>query len=146
MAMKGCSAFPKAPASLEHHHQIVKCRIRTLVGEGSNPSAEVQSVYSTAPVDWKTSHLINWQSCIQTPRRTMNDTQFQSLRWRQRTDHLNYSNCLKKIKKLKHFFTRKERTVDAGSEVGWLVCVLWHINLCRLFNAKCRICKRIVCW
>ena len=23
MAMKGCSAFPKAPASLEPHHQIV---------------------------------------------------------------------------------------------------------------------------
>ena len=23
MAMKGCSAFPKAPASLEPHHEIV---------------------------------------------------------------------------------------------------------------------------
>ena len=30
MAMKGYSAFPKAPASLEPHHQIV--RSRTLVG------------------------------------------------------------------------------------------------------------------
>ena len=27
-AMKGCSAFPKAPASLEPHHQIVLCHIQ----------------------------------------------------------------------------------------------------------------------
>ena len=31
MAMKGCSVFPKAPALLEPHHQIVSCHIRTLV-------------------------------------------------------------------------------------------------------------------
>ena len=47
MAMKGYSAFPKAPALLEPHHQIVS---RTLVG--GYPSAEVPSVYSTAPADW----------------------------------------------------------------------------------------------
>ena len=34
MAMKGSSAFPKAPALLETHHQIVKFHIRTLVGGG----------------------------------------------------------------------------------------------------------------
>ena len=50
MAMKGYSAFPKAPALLEPHHQIVYCHIRTLV-RASYPSAEVQSVYSTAPAD-----------------------------------------------------------------------------------------------
>ena len=32
IAMKGCSAFSKAPESLEPHHQIVLCYIRTLVG------------------------------------------------------------------------------------------------------------------
>ena len=39
MAMKGYSAFPKALALLEPHHQIVF------------PSVEIQSVYSTAPAD-----------------------------------------------------------------------------------------------
>ena len=28
MAMKGYSAFPKAPASLELHHQIIYCHIQ----------------------------------------------------------------------------------------------------------------------
>ena len=28
VAMKGCSAFPKAPTSLETHHQIVLCHIQ----------------------------------------------------------------------------------------------------------------------
>ena len=51
MAMKGYSAFPKAPASLEPHHQIVLCHIQdTLVG--SYPSREMQMVYSTAPANW----------------------------------------------------------------------------------------------
>ena len=53
MAMKGYSTFPKAPAELEPHHQIVLCHIRTLVGRwGSYLSTEVQLVYSTAPADW----------------------------------------------------------------------------------------------
>ena len=53
MVMKGYSAFPKAPALLEPHHQIVKCHIQdTRWRGGSYPSAEVQSVYSTAPADW----------------------------------------------------------------------------------------------
>ena len=40
MAMKGCSAFAKALASLEPHHRLV---------------SEVQSVYSTASADWAIS-------------------------------------------------------------------------------------------
>ena len=32
MAMKRCSAFPKAPASLEPHHQIFSVISRTLIG------------------------------------------------------------------------------------------------------------------
>ena len=32
MAMKGCSVFPKAPALLEPHHQIVKCLIQDTHG------------------------------------------------------------------------------------------------------------------
>ena len=50
MAMKGCSAFPKAPALLELPICVLS---RTLVGGGgSYPSAEKQSVYSIAPTDW----------------------------------------------------------------------------------------------
>ena len=47
--MKGCSAFSKAPASLEPHHQIVNSGHSL---DGSYPFAETQSVYSTAPADW----------------------------------------------------------------------------------------------
>ena len=43
--MNGYSAFPKSLALLEPHIQD------TLWGE-SYPSAEKQSVYSTAPADW----------------------------------------------------------------------------------------------
>ena len=65
MAMKGCSAFPKAPASLEPHHQIVLCHIsRTLVeGRESYTSAEMQLVYSTAPADRANNILIC--ACLQ---------------------------------------------------------------------------------
>ena len=52
MAMKGYSAFPKAPALLEPHHQIVYCHIQDTRRGGSYPSAEEESVYSTAPADW----------------------------------------------------------------------------------------------
>ena len=38
MAMKRCSVFPKALASLESHHQIVKCHIQdTHWGGGLTP-------------------------------------------------------------------------------------------------------------
>ena len=52
MAMKGCSAFPKALVSPEPPHQIVKWDIQDDFGGKSYPSAEVQSVYSTALADW----------------------------------------------------------------------------------------------
>ena len=53
MAMKGYSAFPKVPALLEPHQQIVYCHIQdTRWRVGSYPSAEKQSVYSIAPADW----------------------------------------------------------------------------------------------
>ena len=34
MAMKEYSDFPKAPVSLEHHHQIVSCHIQDTRQEG----------------------------------------------------------------------------------------------------------------
>ena len=52
MAMKKCSAFPKAPASLEPPHRIVSCHIQ----DNHLPSAAVHSLYSTAPAD---STIIN---------------------------------------------------------------------------------------
>ena len=55
MAMKGYSAFPKAPALLEPQHCLVSYTGHSL--GGSYPSAEKQSVYSTAPTDWaKVTH------------------------------------------------------------------------------------------
>ena len=66
MAIKGCSAFPKASALLKPYFQIVKCHIQDSlsrlatghsVGE-CKPSAEIQSVYSTAPTDWVTGHSL----------------------------------------------------------------------------------------
>ena len=47
MAMKRCSAFPKAPALLGPHHQTVQCHTQDTRWAGSYPSAEKQSVYST---------------------------------------------------------------------------------------------------
>ena len=48
MAMKEYSTFPKAPALLEPHHQIVKCHIQKTRGGGdSYPSAEKQSYTPT---------------------------------------------------------------------------------------------------
>ena len=52
MAIKGYSAFSKAPALLEPHHQIVWCHNQDTRWGGSYPSTEKQSVYSTAPADW----------------------------------------------------------------------------------------------
>ena len=51
--MKGYSAFPKAPALLKPHYQIVQCHMQYIhiyLGE-SYPSAEMQLVHSTAPAD-----------------------------------------------------------------------------------------------
>ena len=57
MVMKGYSAFLKAPASLELHHQIVLYHIQDTRG-GSYPSVEKQPVYSTAPADWANGAMI----------------------------------------------------------------------------------------
>ena len=59
IAMKGWSAFPKAPALLELHHQIVYCHILdTIWGQVSDFSAEKQSVYSTTLADWVANLLV----------------------------------------------------------------------------------------
>ena len=57
-AMKWYSAFPKAPALLEPRPSdcLVSYPRHSLVGGGSYPSAEVQSVYFTAPADWASVH------------------------------------------------------------------------------------------
>ena len=58
MAMKGYSAFPKTPALLEPHHQMVLVSYPGhSLGGDSYPSAEKQSVYSTAPADWAKFHF-----------------------------------------------------------------------------------------
>ena len=61
IAMKGYSVFLKAPASLEPHHLIVITR--TLVVEESYLSAEMQSMYSTAPGMWSSKVQIFVQFC-----------------------------------------------------------------------------------
>ena len=58
MEMKGCSIFPKASALLGPRHQTVLCVIQD-THWGLTPSAEAQSVYSTAPADWA-SFGMNW--------------------------------------------------------------------------------------
>ena len=61
MAMNGCSAFPKAIALLELPHQIVQCHIQD-THWFFYPSAEMQSVYSTAPADWATT--FSFSKCL----------------------------------------------------------------------------------
>ena len=56
MTVKRYFVFPKAPALLEPHYQIVINR--TVVEGGPYPSAEKQSVYSTAPANWVTGHSL----------------------------------------------------------------------------------------
>ena len=51
MAMKGYSAFPKALTLLESLSDILVSDQEYLL-RVSYPSAEKQSVYSTAPADW----------------------------------------------------------------------------------------------
>ena len=61
MAMKGCSTFSNAPALLEPHHQITIVSYQGhLLWMRSYPSAEVQSVYSTAPADWVIHFDVFW--------------------------------------------------------------------------------------
>ena len=58
MKMKGYSTFPKVPALLEPHHQIVLCRIQDTCRRGGYySSTEMQSVYFIAPADWQCVRL-----------------------------------------------------------------------------------------
>ena len=53
VAMKGYSAFPKAPALLETSPpDCLESYQNTRCGVGGYSSVEKQSVYSTAPADW----------------------------------------------------------------------------------------------
>ena len=53
------SAFPKTPALLEPPDRIVLCHIQdTSSGGWSYSSAEMPSVYSTAPAEWANKNLI----------------------------------------------------------------------------------------
>ena len=60
MAMKDCSAFPKAPALLEPQHQCFVLYQNTHCGVRSYSSTEMQSVYSAAPADWIKGHSL-WE-------------------------------------------------------------------------------------
>ena len=52
MAMKGYTAFPKAPALLKPHHQFVSYQVMHTRWAGeSYPSKEMQLVYFTSPVN-----------------------------------------------------------------------------------------------
>ena len=57
MATKWGSVFPKAPPLMGPHHQILLCHIQETYCGWSYPSAELQSVYSTAPADWASTHV-----------------------------------------------------------------------------------------
>ena len=51
MLMKGYYVFPKAPALLKPHHQIVKCHIQD-TRWGRVLSLSRKAVYSTSLADW----------------------------------------------------------------------------------------------
>ena len=51
MAMKGFSTFPKSPG-LELNHQIIRSYMQDIRWGDLTSSLEMQSKYTTAPVDW----------------------------------------------------------------------------------------------
>ena len=59
MVIKACSAFPKAPTSLEPHYQIVSCHILDTRCRGVLPLC-TGAVYSTTPADWAISALVGY--------------------------------------------------------------------------------------
>ena len=87
MAMKGYSAFPKFPASLEPHHQIVLCNIQETRWRRSYPFAEVQSVYSPAsPADWtslmsNSGHSLRWGSYHSAEKQSVYSTALPPADW-----------------------------------------------------------------
>ena len=56
MAIKRYAAFPKAPALLEPHYEIVYPG--HLFWGWGYPSPEKQSVYSKVPTEWATGHSL----------------------------------------------------------------------------------------
>ena len=65
MAMKGYSAFPKAPASLEPHHQIVSCHKQDTRWGGCTPLQMWAGVFYSPnqlgkPKKW--SHIVSYLS------------------------------------------------------------------------------------
>ena len=63
IAMKGYSKFPKAPALLEAHYQIVI--LDTRWGGSYPPPSKVQSVYSTAPAECAYfSRFLSWRVIV----------------------------------------------------------------------------------
>ena len=59
MAKKGNSEFPKVPALLEPHHQIVNVISGHSLWSKCYLLAKMQSVYSTAQPDWPTETVLN---------------------------------------------------------------------------------------
>ena len=57
MVMKGYSTFPKTPALLKTHHQIVCYHIQDTCWGESYLFAEKQSVYSAVLADWTKEYL-----------------------------------------------------------------------------------------
>ena len=55
MAKKGCSVFPKAPALLQPHHQIVQCSFQDTSWRGSYSSACTRGILQLQPTgqQWK---------------------------------------------------------------------------------------------
>ena len=65
--MKGYSAFPKARGLKVHHQMHFSVISRTLIGSGSDRTAEIQSMYSTVPPDWAEQlNIINTHLCTYT--------------------------------------------------------------------------------
>ena len=112
MAMKGYYTFPNAPASLEPHHKIIYPGHSLLGGGESYSSAEKQSVYSKVPPDWAT---LSRAICIKMNKSVM-------------------PFCVQIIRIQKQHL--KPYSWFYIFSISLLVWVLWHINLCRLFNAE----------
>ena len=118
MVMKGCSAFPKAPALLKLHHQTCLALYRTLfVGGGSYPSAEKQSVNSTAPDDWVIDFCrVDSYGCIYI------------FEWNSNSISAQFK---KLIRKLANFYDLNSQLEGIGDE-SW--CEMFHAGISQAVN------------
>ena len=64
MAMKGYTAFPKAPALLEPHHQIVFVISRTFIGVVLSLCREAVGVFCSIPPPSWLGKIILWLSVV----------------------------------------------------------------------------------